>query len=131
VQSLKVGAGQRGKASQGPLIDAAALAKVEAHIADAVAKGARVLTGGRRHALGGTFFEPTVLADVTPAMRVAREETFGPVAPVFRFKSEARGDRHGQRHRVRPRRLLLSRDVARCCASAKRSSTAWSASTPA
>src|SRR5205085_1498083 len=62
--------------------------KVEAHIADAVKKGARVVAGGRRHQLGGTFFEPTILADVTPAMAVAREETFGPVAPLFRFKTE-------------------------------------------
>jgi len=61
---------------------------VESHIADAVAKGARVLTGGQRHARGGTFFQPTVLADVTPEMRVTREETFGPVAPLFRFSTE-------------------------------------------
>jgi succinate-semialdehyde dehydrogenase/glutarate-semialdehyde dehydrogenase len=91
----------------------AGLAKVEAHIADAVAKGARVLTGGKRHARGGNFFEPTVLADVTPAMRVAREETFGPVAPLFRFKTKPRRS-HGQRHRVRPRRLFLRRDIGRC-----------------
>jgi succinate-semialdehyde dehydrogenase/glutarate-semialdehyde dehydrogenase len=71
------------------LIDQAALAKVEALIADAVAKGARVVAGGKRHARGGTFFEPTVLADVTAAMRCAREEMFGPVAPLFRFKDEA------------------------------------------
>jgi hypothetical protein len=107
VQSLKVGPGSEEGVAQGPLIDAAALAKVEAHIADAVGKGARVLTGGRRHVHGGTFFEPTVLADVTPAMRVAREETFGPVAPVFRFSRGGRGRRHGQRHRVRPRGLFL------------------------
>jgi succinate-semialdehyde dehydrogenase / glutarate-semialdehyde dehydrogenase len=89
VGALKVGAGIETGVTQGPLIDAAALAKVEAHVADAVAKGARVLTGGRRHARGGTFFEPTVLADVTPAMRCAREETFGPVAPIFKFQDEA------------------------------------------
>ena len=74
--------------TQGPLIDAQALAKVEAHLADAIAKGARILTGGKRHARGGTFFEPTVLADVPPEMQCAREETFGPVAPLFRFKTE-------------------------------------------
>ena len=74
---------------QGPLINAEALDKVEAHIADALAKGARVTVGGKRHELGGTFFQPTVLADVTPDMAVAREETFGPVAPLFRFKDEA------------------------------------------
>jgi succinate-semialdehyde dehydrogenase/glutarate-semialdehyde dehydrogenase len=86
---LRVGDGLAGATEQGPLIDEKAVAKVEAHVADAVAKGARVLRGGARHPLGGTFYEPTVLADVTPSMRLAREETFGPVAPVFRFKSEA------------------------------------------
>jgi len=89
VAELKVGAGTEAGVNQGPLIDAQALAKVEAHVADAVAQGARVLTGGKRHAKGGTFFEPTVLADVTPAMRCAREETFGPVAPLFKFQDEA------------------------------------------
>ncbi len=89
VATLKVGAGETAGVQQGPLINAQALAKVEAHVADAVALGARVLTGGKRHALGGTFFEPTVLADVTPAMRCAREETFGPVAPLFKFADEA------------------------------------------
>jgi len=89
VAALKVGAGTEEGVNQGPLIDAQALEKVEAHVADAVEKGARVLTGGKRHAKGGTFFEPTVLADVTPAMRCAREETFGPVAPLFRFRDEA------------------------------------------
>ncbi|GBG04041.1 NAD-dependent succinate-semialdehyde dehydrogenase [Azospira sp. I13] len=88
VATLKVGEGTEAGITQGPLIDADALAKVEGHIADAVAKGARVLTGGQRHARGGTFFQPTVLADVTPEMRVTREETFGPVAPLFRFRSE-------------------------------------------
>src|SRR6266511_3995947 len=75
-------------ATQGPLIDDRAVEKVESHIADATAKGARVLVGGKRHALGGRFFEPTILTDVTPAMAVAREETFGPVAPLFRFATE-------------------------------------------
>ncbi|RLJ68298.1 NAD-dependent succinate-semialdehyde dehydrogenase [Sulfurisoma sediminicola] len=89
VTALKVGAGSEEGVNQGPLIDAAALEKVEAHVADALAKGARILTGGRRHARGGTFFEPTVLADVTPEMRCSREETFGPVAPLFRFRDEA------------------------------------------
>jgi succinate-semialdehyde dehydrogenase/glutarate-semialdehyde dehydrogenase len=89
VAALKVGAGTEVGVQQGPLIDAQALAKVEAHVADAVGKGARVLTGGKRHAKGGTFFEPTVLADVTADMRCAREETFGPVAPLFKFADEA------------------------------------------
>jgi succinate-semialdehyde dehydrogenase/glutarate-semialdehyde dehydrogenase len=72
----------------GPLIDPAGLAKVEDHVADALAKGARVVLGGKRHQRGGTFFEPTVLANVTTQMKIAREETFGPVAPLFRFSRE-------------------------------------------
>ena len=88
VARMKVGPGVDDGVSIGPLIDMAAIDKVESHIADALAGGARVLAGGGRHALGGTFFQPTVLADVTPAMRVAREETFGPVAPLFRFDSD-------------------------------------------
>ncbi|MFZ2633971.1 MAG: aldehyde dehydrogenase family protein [Desulfosalsimonadaceae bacterium] len=88
-KSLKVADGFSKDAQQGPLIDMRAVEKVEAQIQDALDKGAQVLTGGRRHALGGTFFEPTVLAGVTPDMRIAHEETFGPVAPVFRFSSEA------------------------------------------
>ncbi len=89
VRSLVPGDGLEAGATQGPLIDDRAVDKVESHVADAVAKGARVLVGGRRHARGGRFYEPTVLGDVTPAMAVAREETFGPVAPLFRFRSEA------------------------------------------
>jgi succinate-semialdehyde dehydrogenase/glutarate-semialdehyde dehydrogenase len=72
----------------GPLIDEAAVKKVEEHVADAVAKGAKVVVGGKRHALGGLFYEPTILANVDPSMKVTREETFGPVAPLFRFKSD-------------------------------------------
>jgi succinate-semialdehyde dehydrogenase/glutarate-semialdehyde dehydrogenase len=87
--SLKVGNGADAGITTGPLIDDAAVAKVEEHVADALAKGGRIVTGGRRHALGGRFYEPTVIADVTPDMKVAREETFGPVAPVFRFHTEA------------------------------------------
>ena len=86
---LKVGNGLEPGVMQGPLIDTAALAKVERHVADAVALGANVLTGGRRHALGGTFYEPTVLSEATRDMLVAREETFGPVAPLFRFHTDA------------------------------------------
>jgi succinate-semialdehyde dehydrogenase/glutarate-semialdehyde dehydrogenase len=88
VRALRVGDGLQGPTEQGPLIDAKALAKVEQHVADAMAKGARIATGGKRHALGGTFFEPTVLLDVTNDMLIAQEETFGPVAPLFRFNSE-------------------------------------------
>lgn len=89
VGKLKTGNGFEEGVVLGPLIDKAALDKVEEHIADATAKGARIVEGGKRHSLGGTFFEPTVLADVTKEMAVAREETFGPVAPLFRFKEEA------------------------------------------
>lgn len=85
VAELKVGSGFDEGVNQGPLIDTAALTKVEAHVSDAINKGARVLTGGGSHPLGGTFFEPTVLADVTPTMRICHEETFGPVAPLLRF----------------------------------------------
>ena len=87
--TLKTGNGFDEGVVLGPLIDKAALEKVEEHIGDATAKGASVVLGGRRHALGGTFFEPTVLTGVTSAMAVAREETFGPVAPLFRFSDEA------------------------------------------
>lgn len=89
VARLKVAPATEEGAQQGPLINQRAVDKVQACIDDACGKGARILTGGKLHALGGTFYEPTVLADVTPAMRVAREEIFGPVAPIFRFHTEA------------------------------------------
>jgi succinate-semialdehyde dehydrogenase/glutarate-semialdehyde dehydrogenase len=88
VGRLHVGDGLRPDVQQGPLIDQGAVSKVEEHIADAVAKGGRVIVGGRRHALGGNFFEPTVITGATPEMAVAREETFGPLAPVFLFRTE-------------------------------------------
>jgi len=88
VAKLKVGNGIEDGVTQGPLIDAKAVAKIEQHIKDALAKGARLLAGGKRHALGHSFFEPTVIADVTSCMLVAREETFGPLAPLFRFKTD-------------------------------------------
>src|SRR6185436_8377403 len=88
VSALKVGNGAGAGVEQGPLINMAAVEKVEEHIADAVAKGARVVTGGKRHEKGGQFFQPTVLANVTPEMKVTHEETFGPVAPLYRFKAE-------------------------------------------
>src|SRR6202011_2841252 len=88
VKKLKVANGFEPGAQQGPLIDQAAVQKVEEHVADAISKGARVLLGGKRHALGQTFFEPTVIAGVTPQMKVAREETFGPLAPLFRFDTD-------------------------------------------
>ena len=88
VAGMTVGNGMHAGVAQGPLIDLRAVEKIEAHIADATEKGARLLAGGRRHALGGSFFEPTVLAGVTADMRVAREETFGPLAPLFRFHTD-------------------------------------------
>ena len=88
VKKLKVGNGFEPGVQQGPLIDNAAVEKVEEHIQDALSKGGHVLLGGKRHALGQTFFEPTVLADVTPQMKVAKEETFGPLAPLFRFQTD-------------------------------------------
>ncbi|EJL90418.1 succinate-semialdehyde dehydrogenase [Herbaspirillum sp. CF444] len=88
VGKLKVGNGLENGVTQGPLIDDKAVRKVEQHIADARDKGGRVLTGGKRHALGHSFFEPTVIADVTSQMIIAKEETFGPMAPLFRFKTD-------------------------------------------
>ena len=88
VQAMKVGDGFGEGVTQGPLIDANAVEKVQEHIADATAHGAKVIVGGKHHALGGTFFEPTVVRDVTKSMRFATEETFGPVAPLFRFETE-------------------------------------------
>lgn len=89
VAKLKVGDGTEPGVTQGPLINAAAVVKVEEHIADALTKGAKAIIGGKRDAKGGTFFEPTILTGVTPDMLVAREETFGPVAPLFKFNDEA------------------------------------------
>jgi succinate-semialdehyde dehydrogenase/glutarate-semialdehyde dehydrogenase len=89
VSALKVGDGLKGPTDLGPLIDAAALAKVQEHVADARAKGAKITVGGKPHALGGTFYEPTIVTEATSAMRFAKEETFGPVAPLFRFRDEA------------------------------------------
>ena len=88
VKQFKVGSGVEPGVNIGPLIEPAAIAKVKEHVADALAKGAKLLTGGHAHALGGLFFEPTILTDVTTDMKVAREETFGPLAPLFRFKTE-------------------------------------------
>jgi len=91
VRALKVGPGTEARVNIGPLIDENAVAKVEEHIGDAVARGAKVIVGGKKHSLGGLFFEPTVLTNVNAAMKVTREETFGPVAPLFRFKTEEEG----------------------------------------
>ena len=88
VAAMKVGDGMETDVEQGPLIDEKAVAKVEEHIADARSHGAGVVTGGARHALGGTYFQPTVLRDVTSKMLIANDETFGPVAPLFKFETE-------------------------------------------
>ncbi len=88
VSGLKVGSGIDAGINQGPLIDMSAVEKVEEHIADALSKGARVMVGGSRHELGQSFFQPTILADVDTSMKVTKEETFGPLAPLFRFKTE-------------------------------------------
>lgn len=112
--ALKVGNGVDAGVNQGPLIDVKALEKVEEHVADALGKGARVLTGGKRHALGGTFYEPTVLADVTSAMAVAREETFGPVAPLFRFETEEEAIHMANDTEFGLAAYFYSRDLGRC-----------------
>jgi succinate-semialdehyde dehydrogenase/glutarate-semialdehyde dehydrogenase len=113
VAKLKVGNGLEPGVTTGPLIDAAAVAKVEEHVQDAVAKGAKVLLGGKRHALGGLFFEPTILANVTTAMKVTREETFGPVAPLFRFKDEAEAIRMANDTEFGLASYFYARDMAR------------------
>ena len=113
VRKLRVGDGLAGETEQGPLIDAAALRKVEEHVADAKAKGAAVATGGHRHALGGTFYEPTVLTGVTSAMMLAREETFGPVAGLFIFKSEQEAIAMANDTEFGLAAYLYTRDLAR------------------
>src|SRR5579872_3816326 len=113
VGKLRIGNGLEGPTEQGPLIDRNALAKVEQHIADAVQKGARVVHGGKRHALGGTFFQPTVITDVTAEMLVAREETFGPVAPLFRFETEAEATAMANATEFGLAAYFYTRDLAR------------------
>jgi succinate-semialdehyde dehydrogenase/glutarate-semialdehyde dehydrogenase len=113
VAMLRVGDGLQGVTDQGPLIDDKAVAKVEEHIADAVAKGAQITLGGKRHSLGGSFFEPTILTGVTPAMLVAREETFGPIAPLFRFEHEADAIRMANDTEFGLAAYLYTRDLAR------------------
>jgi succinate-semialdehyde dehydrogenase / glutarate-semialdehyde dehydrogenase len=113
VAQLRVGDGLAGVTDQGPLIDAKAVSKVEEHIADALAKGATVLLGGKRHALGGSFFEPTILTDVTPKMLLAREETFGPVAPLFKFETEAQAIAMANDTEFGLAAYIYTRDLAR------------------
>ncbi len=121
VAQLKVGDGFADGVQAGPLISEKALVKVEEHIADALEQGAQVNTGGNRDALGGLFFQPTVLTGVTGDMKVAREETFGPVAPLFPFRDGGRGYRAGEQYGVRPCLLLLFERPLKgvsCCGSA-------------
>ena len=113
VKTLKVGNGMDAGVTTGPLIDEGAVAKVEEHISDALAKGAKVLAGGKRHALGGLFFEPTVLAGVDTTMKVTREETFGPVAPLFRFKDEAEAIRMSNDTEFGLASYFYGRDIGR------------------
>jgi len=113
VAGLKVGNGLEAGVTQGPLIDQAALDKVKELVADAVDKGARVVCGGQPHALGRTYFEPTILADITPDMRMAREEIFGPVAPLFRFKDEADAIRMANDTEFGLASYFYARDVGR------------------
>jgi succinate-semialdehyde dehydrogenase/glutarate-semialdehyde dehydrogenase len=113
VSRMKVGNGLEEDTEQGPLIDVAAMEKVEEHIRDALDKGGRLLTGGKRHQLGGSFFEPTVVADVTTAMKVAKEETFGPFAPLFRFKTEKEAIRMANDTEFGLASYFYTRDIGR------------------
>ena len=113
VEALKVGNGVEPGVTQGPLIDAKAVAKIEEHVADAVAKGGKVLTGGKRHALGGQFYEPTVVAGATADMLVAHEETFGPLAPIFAFDTEAEAIARANDTEFGLAAYFYSRDIGR------------------
>ncbi len=113
VRKLRVGDGLQGATEQGPLIDDKAVAKVEEHVADALAKGGKIVLGGKRHALGGTFFEPTIITHVLPSMLVACEETFGPVAPVFSFKDEKQAIRMANDTEFGLASYFYTRDLAR------------------
>jgi len=113
VKALKVGPGTEAGVTQGPLINAEAIAKVEAHVKDATSHGAKVVVGGHRHALGGTFYEPTVLTGVTADMQIFREETFGPVAPLIRFKDDAEVVELANRTEFGLASYFYSRDIGR------------------
>ncbi len=113
VSALEVGDGTTDGVTQGPLIDNAAIEKIESHVADAVKKGAKLIQGGKRHALGGTYFEPTVLAGVTADSLIFKEETFGPVAPLFRFKTDEEVIELANRTEFGLASYFYSRDIGR------------------
>jgi succinate-semialdehyde dehydrogenase/glutarate-semialdehyde dehydrogenase len=113
VGKMTVGDGLKGETQQGPMIDMAALEQVESQVRDAISKGGRLLIGGKRHVLGGTFYEPTVISDADESMRVAREETFGPLAPVFRFETEAEAIQRANATAVGLAAYFYTRDLAR------------------
>jgi len=113
MKTFKVGPGTEAGVNMGPLIDNQGLAKVEDHVADATKKGAKVIVGGKRHALGGRFFEPTILTEVTPDMKVSNEETFGPVAPLFRFKTDAEAVKLANNTEFGLAAYFYARDVGR------------------
>ncbi len=113
VATLKVGAGVNPGVQQGPLIDTDAVCKVEEHVQDALARGGRLVTGGQRHELGGTFFQPTIISGCTPDMQLAREETFGPLAPIFVFKTEAEAIALANASEVGLAAYMYTRDLAR------------------
>ncbi|MCC7327119.1 MAG: NAD-dependent succinate-semialdehyde dehydrogenase [Burkholderiales bacterium] len=113
VKALKVGPGTEASVTQGPLINAAAVAKVEEHVTDATSRGAKIALGGKRHALGGNFYEPTVLTDVTPDMKIFSEETFGPVAPLIRFRDDAEAVRLANDTEFGLASYFYSRDIGR------------------
>jgi succinate-semialdehyde dehydrogenase/glutarate-semialdehyde dehydrogenase len=114
VNAITVGNGLEPGTDMGPLIEETAVAKVEEHISDALSKGAKLLTGGKRHALGGTFFEPTVLGEVTSEMLIFRDETFGPVAPIIRFSTEEEGIRLANDTEYGLAAYFYSQGAARC-----------------
>ncbi len=113
VRAFKVGVGTDAGVNLGPLIDEQGMSKVEDHVADAVAKGAKVMMGGKRHGLGGLFYEPTILTEVTSAMKVSHEETFGPVAPLYRFKTDEEAVRLANDSEFGLAAYFYARDVGR------------------